>query len=106
MTVYFITRHPGALQWAQQHQLHYDVHAEHLLCISQLQTGDTVVGTLPINMVYKLNNKGVSYIHLSLEIPPHLRGIELTAEQLNGCKATLEKFEVHKVAFEQGELAQ
>lgn len=105
MTVYFITRHPGALQWAKQNQLHYDVHAEHLLCISQLQAGDTVVGTLPINMVYQLNKRQVSYIHLSLQIPPDLRGIELTAEQLNGCKATLEKFEVNKVAFEQGELA-
>lgn len=96
MTTYFITRHPGALQWAEQSQLHYDVHLEHLLSLSVLNTGDTVVGTLPINMVYQLNQKGVSYVHLSLEIPPALRGIELTAEQLNSCKATLEKFEVYK----------
>lgn len=104
MTIYFITRHPGALQWAEQNQLHYDVHAEHLLCLSDLQSGDTVVGTLPINMVYQLNQKNVGYVHLSLQIPPSLRGIELTAEQLNGCQASLEKFEVKQVPFNKSEL--
>ncbi len=104
MTTYFITRHPGALQWAAQNQLHYDVHAEHLLCFSDIKEGDTVVGTLPINMVYQLNQKNVSYVHLSLQIPPSLRGIELTAEQLNGCKASLEKFEVKQLPFDKCEL--
>lgn len=96
MTIYFITRHPGALLWAEKNQLHFDVHLDHLSSLSEVNKGDTVVGTLPINMVYGLNQKGVSYIHLSLEIPPALRGVELTAEQLNSCKATLERFEVHK----------
>lgn len=101
MTTYFITRHPGALQWAKQNNLHYDVHSEHLLSLSQLQAGDTVVGTLPINMVYELNKKQVGYVHLSLEIPVSLRGVELTVKQLNECNATLEKFEVMKVHFDQ-----
>ncbi|ART83436.1 CRISPR-associated protein Csx16 [Oceanisphaera profunda] len=96
MITYFITRHPGALQWAKQKKLHYDVHVEHLLSLSLLNKGDTVVGTLPINLVYQINQKGVIYVHLSLEIPPALRGVELTAEQLDNCKATLERYEVIK----------
>ncbi|MCH7306325.1 CRISPR-associated protein Csx16 [Acinetobacter sp. NIPH 1869] len=96
MTIYFITRHPGALQWAKQNQLHFDVHLEHLLDLEQLHAGDTIIGTLPINIVEILNSKGIRYIHLSLKIPPHLRGIELDAKQLIACQATLEEFFVQK----------
>ena len=102
MTTYFITRHPGAIEWAKQNLLHYDVHAAHLLDLSLLQSGDTVVGTLPINLVNQLNQSGVGYIHLSLEIPPSLRGVELTAEQLRSCNASLEKFEVNKLPLDAG----
>lgn len=97
MTIYFITRHSGALQWAAQTGLDYDVHLPHLLSMAQLSKDDVVIGTLPINMVYQLNQKGVRYIHLSLEIPPALRGVELDAEQLKACKATLEEFRVSKI---------
>ncbi len=93
-TTYLITRHAGAVQWAAQTGLLYDVHLEHLLSITQLFEGDIVIGTLPINIVYRLNQKGVRYIHLSLEIPPHLRGIELDAAQLEACHATLQEFQV------------
>ena len=75
------------------------MHAEHLLCLSELQAGDTVVGTLPINMVYQLNQKNVGYVHLSLQIPPSLRGVELTVEQLNSCSPRLEMFEVKQVPY-------
>lgn len=96
MTTYFITRHLGALEWAKKEGLQFDVHAEHLQSIAFLQTGDTVIGTLPINLVYQINKKGVHYVHLSLEIPAALRGVELTVEQLDSCKATLERYEVTK----------
>lgn len=94
MATYFITRHPGAVQWAMQQQLDYDVHLEHLDHSIDLQANDIVIGTLPINMVYLLNQKGVRYIHLSLDIPQHLRGVELDVTQLKQCKATLEEFQV------------
>ena len=97
MTIYFVTRHVGALQWAKLNALHFDVHLEHLIDFDQLNQNDVIIGTLPINMVYMLNIKGIRYIHLSLEIPPHLRGIELTADQLTECKASLEAFSVKKI---------
>lgn len=97
MTTYFITRHSGALAWAKQQHLSFDVHLEHLLDLNLLQAGDIIIGTLPINLVYALNKKQVRYIHLSLNIPPQLRGIELTIDQLNTCQATLEEFFVQQV---------
>lgn len=97
MTTYFITRHTGALQWAAAHQVAFDVHLEHLLDLEELNAGDVVIGTLPINIISQINNMGVRYIHLSLQIPPHLRGVELDISQLNECQATLEEFVVSKV---------
>jgi len=37
-------------------------------------------------------------LHLSLKIPPHLRGVELDIEQLKVCQATLEEFVVTKIS--------
>lgn len=92
MTIYFVTRHPGALQWAASNQVEFDMHLSHLDDLNDLNKGDVVIGTLPINIVYQINQLGVRYIHLSLEIPPSLRGVELDIAQLNSCKATLEEF--------------
>lgn len=98
MTTYFITRHTGALDWAQANGVHFDVHLPHLLNVDELQSEDVIIGTLPINIISQINELGVRYIHLSLDIPPQLRGVELTVEQLNECQATLEEFYVKKVA--------
>lgn len=104
MTIYFVTRHLGALAWAEQNHLHFDVHLEHLLDLQQLNANDVIIGTLPINMVFQLNQKGVRYIHLSLDIPPQLRGVELNVEQLHACKAALEEFVVQKKVFDMSAL--
>lgn len=97
MTTYFITRHHGAIEWAQVNGVHFDVHLEHLLGLDELRVGDVIIGTLPINIVCQINELGVDYIHLSLDIPPHLRGVELSAVQLDECKASLERFFVKKL---------
>ena len=97
MTIYFVTRHSGALHWAALSNLKFDVHVEHLHDMDALHAHDVVIGTLPINMVYALNQKNIRYIHLSLQIPPELRGIELDASQLEACQATLEEFMVQKI---------
>lgn len=98
MATYFITRHIGALDWAGANGVHFDVYLPHLLDFDELRSGDVIIGTLPINIISQINELGVRYIHLSLAIPPHLRGVELTAEQLDECQATLEEFCVKKMA--------
>lgn len=99
MTTYFITRHIGALDWAKEHGIDFDLHLTHLDDDMALKAGDVIIGTLPINIIAKINAIGVRYIHLSLNIPSHLRGVELTSQQLNDeCQANLEEFTATKLA--------
>ena len=97
MTTYLITRHLGAVDWARKQGMHFDVHVTHLSGVEHFQKGDVVLGTLPVNIVNQLNCLGVRYKHLSMKIPEHLRGIELSAEQLDACEAELLEFETIKV---------
>lgn len=94
MAIYFITRHLGAIQWADANHIDYDEHLTHLDNMSRLKAGDVVIGTLPINIVYELNQLGVRYKHLSLNIPPHLRGVELDVEALKACNAHIKEYAV------------
>lgn len=92
MTTYFITRHHGALDWAKATNIDFDIHLTHLSDDILLNAGDIIIGTLPINIVYKINQMGVRYLHLSIEIPADLRGVELSHEQLLQCNASLQEF--------------
>lgn len=99
MTTYFITRHLGALEWAKLNEVHFDIHLPHLADLSILNSGDVVIGILPMQMVAELNLKGIRYVHLALNIPVHLRGQELTAFELLQCEAKLEIYEVVRQPF-------
>ncbi len=94
MTRYFITRHPGALEWATDKGLYFDQHLTHVSDVSLFEHDDIVAGTLPVNLVAELCALGVHYYHLALELPESLRGIELTAEQLVSCNASLKQYVV------------
>ncbi len=93
MTTLFISRHPGAWQWAQQQ----GVKADHLVAhldIDAIRQGDTVIGTLPVNIAAQVCEKGARYIHLSLELPAHMRGRELTAAELEQYGARLQAYRI------------
>jgi CRISPR-associated protein Csx16 len=97
MTAYFVTRHPGARAWALDAGLNVDQVIDHLDsgCI---QSGDTVIGSLPVNLAAEVCDRGGVYLHLSLDLPAELRGRELTAEQMRACGARLEQFLVRRIA--------
>ena len=97
MSVYLVSRHKGAVDWMDHIGHPYDVHLTHLTDYQALSAGDTIVGSLPINIVADLNELGVIYQHLSLYIPEHLRGVELTAEQLSALDAKLEQYKVKRI---------
>lgn len=97
MSIYLISRHQGAVEWMNHMGHHYDEHLTHLNDYVELSKGDVVVGSLPINIVADLAERGVSYMHLSLYIPEHLRGIELSAEQLSKLNARLEAYQVKRL---------
>ena len=53
MTTFFITRHPGAIEWATRHGLQVDCHLAHL-DPERIAPGDTVIGILPVNLVARV----------------------------------------------------
>jgi CRISPR-associated protein Csx16 len=81
MTTYFVSRHAGAIEWANQEGFRVDKQLNHF-DPQLIKTGDTVFGTLPINLVAELNQRGAHYFHLLLDLPPEARGKELTADDM------------------------
>ena len=96
MTVYFITRHPGAVAWAHNEGIDAAKVIDHL-DVTTIQPGDTVIGTLPVNLAAQVCARGARYLHLSLELPPDMRGKELTAEDMRRLGARLEAFHVQTI---------
>lgn len=93
MTTWFVSRHPGALQWMQQYGPAFDHHVPHL-DIASVQPGDGIIGTLPVNLAAQVCARGANYWHLSLELPAQARGRELSAQELRDLGATLQPFDV------------
>lgn len=93
MTTWLVTRHPGAIEWATQQGLCIDAHLAHL-DTELVQTGDTVIGTLPVHLAAAVCSQGARFLNLSLDIPANLRGRELSAAELSHCNARLEPFHI------------
>lgn len=94
MGVILVTRHDGALEWVRRH---YSAHARHVAHLdaanlAALQVGDTVIGTLPVNLIADVNTRGAKYRHLVLDVPVELRGKNLTADDMERCGARLETY--------------
>lgn len=91
---YFVTRHRGAVTWAANNGV--KARKVNLGSFDPLlvQPGDVVIGTLPVQMIAKVNGRGGHYWHLSMDVPEEHRGKELTAEQMTRFGARLEEFNV------------
>lgn len=96
MTIWFVSRHPGAVKWARNQGIGYDLHVAHLDPEAVL-AGDTVIGSLPVNLAAEVCSRGAEYWNLSLRLKPADRGRELSAEALQDCGATLEHYEIRKL---------
>ena len=92
---WFVSRHPGAIEWAKRQDLAIDRWVTHL-DPTEVGAGDTVVGTLPVNLAAEICTRGVRYLHLSVSIPSAWRGQELSAEQLMAARAGLRAFHVEE----------
>jgi CRISPR-associated protein Csx16 len=95
MTAYFVTRHPGARTWAAEKGLAIERVLAHL-DPSIIAPGDRVIGSLPVNLAAEVCARGGRYLHLTLDLPPGLRGRELSAEQMRAFGARVEEYEVHR----------
>ena len=91
--IYFISRHPGARDWAADEDIAVDRVIDHL-DPHIVQPGDIFIGSLPVNLAAEVCERGGRYLHLSLDLPAELRGAELSAEQMRACGARIEEFRI------------
>ncbi|MEE9322534.1 MAG: CRISPR-associated protein Csx16 [Granulosicoccus sp.] len=91
----FVSRHPGAQQWADSQGLSIDKFITHLN-LEDTNKGDLIIGTLPLNLIAIIHEHGCQYIHLSLNLKPELRGKELSAQELSNCDARLSCFSIRE----------
>jgi CRISPR-associated protein Csx16 len=97
MTTWLVTRHPGARDWADQQQLAVDRWCVHL-DPGEIAVGDTVIGSLPVNLAAAVCAAGARYLNLSIDLPAHARGKELSADDLARFNARLEEFHAERLA--------
>ena len=95
MAIYFISRHPGARAWAEEEGFAVDQVIDHL-DPGIIQPGDTLIGTLPVNLAAAVCERGGRYLNLSLELPAALRGRELTVEQMRDCGVRIEEYHIER----------
>lgn len=93
MTTWFVSRHPGAIEWARRKGIVFDHTIAHING-ADIKPGDTVMGSLPVNLAAEVCGIGARYLHLSLKLPSNLRGRELSVEQLEALGAQLEAFDI------------
>jgi len=93
MTTFFVSRHPGAQEWARAEGLAVDQVLDHL-DLALVQPGDRVLGSLPVNLAAAVCARGGRYLHLSLELPRDWRGRELSAADLKALGARIEEYQI------------
>lgn len=97
MTTWFVSRHPGAVEWAARRGLAADRLVTHL-DPHDIRPGDVVVGILPVHLAAQVCTRGGRYLNLSVDLPPEMRGRELSADELERYGARLEEYTVHPIA--------
>lgn len=89
----FVTRHPGAREWARRQALSVDCYTSHL-DLRSIEPGDIVLGTLPVHLAAAVCERRARYLHLVLELPESARGRELSCEELERFGARLCGFRI------------
>ena len=97
MTTWFISRHQGAIDWIKtQKQWHIDRYATHL-DPEDIQTGDTILGTLPIHLAAQICARGAAFYFLQIAQPEDKRGSEYNAAELERMGCSLQRFHIEAI---------
>lgn len=94
--IWFVTRHTGALEWASRQGIFWDRELKHW-GDETVRSGDRVYGTLPCQIAANVCAAGAEYWHLELSLASHLRGRELTADDLLTAGARFVRYEIKRV---------
>lgn len=92
-----VSRHPASIKWLRQKLVQIDLELSHL-DTALLQPGDCVYGNLTVHLVAELNVRGARYFHLQINLPPELRGVELSDAQLASLHPTLAEIRAEVVS--------
>ena len=93
MATWFISRHTGAIEWAKQQKLPIDHWVPHL-DVDAVQSGDTVIGTLPVNLAAQVCAKGAHFVFLVMNLRADQRGRELSPEEMAQAGCSLAEYEI------------
>jgi len=96
MTVFFISRHAGAIEWLEAEGIPVDRHVSHL-DPDEVQPGDWVIGTLPVNLAAAVCARGARFFYLAMDLPPERRGQELSPAEMRAYGAQLQEFRVQRL---------
>ena len=93
MTTTCVVRHQGAVDWMKMQSIPIDYWTESL-DLDMVESGDTVIGILPMHMAAEVCAKGATFIALMIDLPREYRGKELTVKQLEEMSCCLMPFHV------------
>jgi len=77
---WIVTRHEGTISLLKKHFTGAEVMPH--LDINKIKRGDSVYGVLPIHLIHEVMSRGATFYIVSLDIPPELRGKELSEEEV------------------------
>ena len=95
--LWVVTRHPGAADWVQA-RLGHPVRVKPHLLEHEIAPGARYHGVFPLNLAAAICRAGAECWAIALQVPPALRGKELTAAQLDALGARLVRYEVSELA--------
>ena len=93
MTYWFVSRHQGAVAWARARKLPIDRFVPHLN-VDDVLSDDTVMGTLPVELAAEVCRRGARFYALCMTVDEARRGHDLTAGDLAGQGACLQRYHV------------
>lgn len=102
MTDYFVSRHAGAIEWGKAWATHAVLNPKYIdhltpARVARIKPGDTVIGTLPVQVIAAINRRGARYLHLEVNLSRTARGGELTAADLKRRRARLVEYTAVRV---------
>ena len=95
MKQYFVSRHAGAHEWAAR--IGFEVEVVTHFESSAVESGDVVIGTLPIHLAAEVCERGGKYFHLILDLTAADRGQELSADRMEELGARIVEYRVLEV---------